>query len=48
MNEYKTKADETQRSLSDYTTLCARQQTENGKCEVTKLKRNKRAIKMDR
>lgn len=30
MNEYKTKADEAQRSLSDYTTLSARLQTENG------------------
>ncbi|XP_037647337.1 myosin-1-like isoform X4 [Sebastes umbrosus] len=35
MNEYKTKADEAQRSLSDYTTLSARQQTENG--ELTRL-----------
>ncbi|XP_042360203.1 myosin heavy chain, skeletal muscle, adult-like [Plectropomus leopardus] len=35
MHEYKAKADEAQRSLSDYTTLCARQQTENG--ELTRL-----------
>ncbi|XP_032394093.1 myosin-1B [Etheostoma spectabile] len=35
MNEYKVKADEAQRSLSDYTTLSARQQTENG--ELTRL-----------
>nr|XP_033945092.1 myosin heavy chain, skeletal muscle, adult-like isoform X2 [Pseudochaenichthys georgianus] len=35
MNEYKTKADEAQRSLSDYTTLSARQTTENG--ELTRM-----------
>ncbi|XP_039680166.1 myosin heavy chain, skeletal muscle, adult-like [Perca fluviatilis] len=35
MNEYKTKADEAQRSLSAYVTLSARQQTENG--ELTRL-----------
>ncbi|XP_031717902.1 myosin heavy chain, skeletal muscle, adult-like isoform X1 [Anarrhichthys ocellatus] len=35
MNEYKTKADEAQRSLSDYTTLSARQQT--GNAELTRL-----------
>lgn len=47
MNEYKTKADEAQRSLSDYTTLSARLQTENGMLlNVTLLKRHRRAIKM--
>lgn len=36
MNEYKTKADEAQRSLSDYTTLSARLQTENGRFLIKK------------
>lgn len=45
MNEYKTKADEAQRSLSDYTTLSARQQTENGTLlNVKLLKMYKRVI----
>uniref|UniRef100_A0A3Q4H2A8 Myosin heavy chain, skeletal muscle, adult-like n=1 Tax=Neolamprologus brichardi TaxID=32507 RepID=A0A3Q4H2A8_NEOBR len=41
MNEYKTKADEAQRSLSDYTTLSARLQTEN---ELTRLLEEKESI----
>lgn len=36
MNEYKTKSDEAQRSLSDYTTLNARLQTENGRFLIIK------------
>lgn len=47
MNEYKTKADEAQRSLSDYTTLSARLQTENGMfLNVKLLIRYKRAVNM--
>ncbi|XP_063328510.1 myosin-1B-like [Pelmatolapia mariae] len=42
MNEYKTKADEAQRSLSDYTTLSARLQTENG--ELNRLLEEKESI----
>ncbi|XP_070704643.1 myosin heavy chain, skeletal muscle, adult-like [Pempheris klunzingeri] len=41
-NEHKTKADEAQRSLSDYTTLSARLQTENG--ELTHLLEEKETI----
>lgn len=36
MNEYKTEADEAQRSLSDYTTLSTRLQTENGRFLIKK------------
>lgn len=39
MNEHKTKSDEAQRSLSDYTTLNARLQTENSRfLDYKKLK----------
>lgn len=37
INEYKTKADEAQSSLSDYTTLSARLQTENGMHLIIKI-----------
>lgn len=39
MNEYKTKADEAQSSLSDYTALSARLQIENSKHPITFIKR---------
>ena len=41
MNEYKTKSDEAQRSLSDYTALNARLQTENGRFMIIRTQKEK-------
>lgn len=48
INEHKTKADEAQRSLSDYTTLNARLQTENGRFPIIKTEKRYKKTFRDR